>query len=216
MYLQDPNYIRAIKKSTNLAILDIEGKLPIDPLELIHKHGWQVFTYSEVALESGQSIQQVCKYFHSNESVTFCNYANPDYPLYKIFYNDTLSIKEINMALAHEIGHITLGHFCDPAVTRLNFSLNTIVNPEIAPHLETEANIYAINLLCPAPLFDVYKLGEDDIIAAFNISSETAKYCLKFNRLLAKLIKLEDRREITKKFGFAIREKVFKPKTKRP
>lgn len=69
---------------------------------------------------------------------------------YLIVYDDSVrSPERIRFSLFHELGHILLGHFRDR-------------NPGSLPQedsrvLETEANIFARNMLCPPPIVDLIR-----------------------------------------------------------
>lgn len=68
---------------------------------------------------------------------------------YLIFYNDANSPQRIRFTIAHELGHIFLGHPFQPAENCLFTSINREAEPNDDP-LEIEANIFSRDLLAPA------------------------------------------------------------------
>lgn len=64
---------------------------------------------------------------------------------YIIFYNDVCSAPRIRFTLAHELGHILLGHISPGEVTLINREPSPRDNP-----LEQAANVFASRLLAPA------------------------------------------------------------------
>lgn len=90
---------------------------------------------------------------------------------YYIVFNDSVnSLGRIRFTLAHEMGHILLGH-----VETITFYRNREIDSETAVK-ETQANIFARDLLMPAVVLsglDVHSATE--IAKLCNISLESAK-----------------------------------------
>lgn len=90
-----------------------------------------------------------------------------------IIYDDTLqSIERIRFTIAHELGHIFLGHSLK-AGYHTRFKL---FDPN-CPTEENEANIFAIRLLAPSCILWTLNLhNADDIALKCKISLEAAQY----------------------------------------
>lgn len=80
-----------------------------------------------------------------------------------ILYNDEVPFSCIRFTLAHELGHMVLGHL-----------------REEDEELEKEANCFARNLLCPQPVVKVLNLTDkDEYMAIFNVSAQMASVSLR-------------------------------------
>ncbi len=94
-----------------------------------------------------------------------------------IVYDDSVSTERARFTIAHELGHIFLGH-------ELLLSRNTIYNKE-KPAEETEADIFASRLLSPACVLWALDLhNADEISKICNISYEAASYRAKRMKIL--------------------------------
>ena len=86
-----------------------------------------------------------------------------------IVYDDTVSKERIRFTIAHELGHIFLGH-----PLRLGYHARTIDTDK--PETEKQADMFAIRLLAPACV--IWGLGlhtAEEIQKYFNISYSAAK-----------------------------------------
>ncbi len=88
----------------------------------------------------------------------------------KIFYNNNCSVERRRFTIAHELGHIMLGHT----------QIANLANKEISPNdnpLETAANVFASRLLAPAcVLWGIGVTNYRQIQALCNISEAAAKF----------------------------------------
>lgn len=93
-----------------------------------------------------------------------------------IIYNDTLPVATIRFTLAHEIGHIVLGHeLVSDKYARTTFSTTR-------PTSESEADMFAIRLLAPACIIWALDVRSPTELAQIcNISYTSAKY--RYDRL---------------------------------
>jgi len=92
-----------------------------------------------------------------------------------IFYNDKCNLGRIRFTLAHELGHVLLGH--------LNGNRKvTARNREPSIHdcsLEQMANVFASRLLAPACIIDALGLYRpDQLMNLFGISHQSSEYRL--------------------------------------
>lgn len=86
-----------------------------------------------------------------------------------IIYNDEESVSRCRFTIAHELGHIFLGHLMTNKTKYRTFA--------IQDDTESEANVFARDLLAPAcVLHELNLLNADDIARVCNISLEAARY----------------------------------------
>ena len=98
----------------------------------------------------------------------FCQFVNG---AFHIFFDDTLPIPRQRFTVAHEIGHIVLGHI-HADCSRINRD----PAPGDSP-IETQANQFAARLLAPAcVLHELGALNPDDIAALCNISAAASRF----------------------------------------
>lgn len=93
-----------------------------------------------------------------------------------VFFNETKPRARIRFTIAHELGHIILGHTIGPDL--INREPEETDNPT-----ETEANIFAARILAPACV--LHKLGvttPEQIAKVCDISLQAARF--RFNRLV--------------------------------
>ena len=120
---------------------------PIQPellLQCIPK-SCRILSYQEMAEVTGCTVQDVAVLCKSNSGAT---HYDPDTNRYLILYNAEMNAGRIRWTLAHEIGHIYIGH------------LEVIEEAEIAyneqrgfyDQFESEADYFAWNLLAPLPI----------------------------------------------------------------
>lgn len=127
-------------------------EFPINPFELIKKFKWGLLTYEEMAQKCNCTIDDVCKCL-GTDGYSIYNGTN-----YTISYNNKIKSQgRINFTLAHEIGHIILGHHKDFDVTS---TLKNNFTKEEYRILENEANCFARNILAPAPLVRTLNIRE--------------------------------------------------------
>lgn len=96
-------------------------------------------------------------------------YAENVHGKWYIVYNDDDSIPAIRFTVAHELGHIYLGHDFDKGYVR---SKRFVVKPQT----ESEADVFAARLLCPAVV--LWKLDlhtADEIATACNVTNACAR-----------------------------------------
>lgn len=85
-----------------------------------------------------------------------------------IYYNDSKPIHRIRFTVAHEIGHILLGHISDGETLHRNTEKDT-PNPK-----EQQANIFARDLLMPAVVINKLVSSHADISRLCNVSEQSA------------------------------------------
>lgn len=94
-----------------------------------------------------------------------------------IYYNNFKLTHRVRFTLAHEVGHILLGH--------LDFgeTLHRNAENDVSDTREQQANVFARDLLMPATvLHSLNIISADDISNICNVSMKSAE--IRFNRLL--------------------------------
>lgn len=92
-----------------------------------------------------------------------------------IIYDDDMNIQRRRFTIAHELGHIFLGHFMETYNNIKKFSLDS-------EDLEKDANNFAIRLLAPAcVLWGIGVTSPQEISELCNISLSASN--IRFNRL---------------------------------
>lgn len=120
-----------------------------------------IHTYSETATRFGFTFPQFLDVAMSVHGYTTYSTTSKKGTIY---FNDLKGERTIRFTVAHELGHIILGHAQDNGVAR------------------SEANCFARNLLCPVPLRDGYHLKTvQDYCECFNISEYMAKITRDWN-----------------------------------
>lgn len=158
-----PDYCRATNAAYNI-LENYAGPYPqIDIFKVISDlPNVFVHTYSEMARKFELTFSQFLDISSSEHGFTVYK------PLNKsgiIFYNDLKGECTIRFTLAHELGHIILGHIQDDSVARC------------------EADCFARNCLCPVPLRDGFGLSTiEDYCECFNISESMAQVTLDLNK----------------------------------
>lgn len=89
-----------------------------------------------------------------------------------ILYSEACSPERIRFTIAHELGHIVLGHVAPGSITTVNRELSPRDSPQ-----ETAANRFAARLLAPAcVLWGLDLHTADEIAAACRISKKAAQF----------------------------------------
>lgn len=145
MYYAD--YNKAVKTAMEvLEDFDI-SQAPID-LEIFFKgmaREVKKFSYRDFQEKNNKTESETLAFMNSDRgAVTICDIKSATYLIY---YDDTLSEGWIRFNLAHELGHIFLEHCISNDVERM-----TSIPRDLYDEFEKEANVFARNLLTPAPL----------------------------------------------------------------
>lgn len=144
-------------------LLDCEvGRLPVDLNVICSKLHIKVRTYASaeglVRKIGARGVTDGVLLYHHNQ------------PL--ILYDGDLPSARIRFTVAHEIGHLVLGHVAPGQRTTINRELSPTDSP-----LETAANQFAARLLAPAcVLWGLGLHGADEIASACHISMQAASF----------------------------------------
>ena len=105
-----PDYKISLEKSYELLEDADISEIPVDLNKIIDcfSNEISVKTYSEYMNDANCSLQDVIDFFDSNLGA--CSYR-PDTNKYIIYYNDVDKTENwIRFTIAHELGHIFIGH----------------------------------------------------------------------------------------------------------
>lgn len=138
MNIEKARYEYAIKRAYDFLIDEDICSFPIDPIDVINKRGWNIYTYQEIAKLQGCTVDHIIT--TSGSSDGFVSKDNND--IYIAYNNDWSKTKErIRFTLMHEIGHLYLGH--------VKYGIFDNLNHANYKELEKEANCFARNVLAP-------------------------------------------------------------------
>lgn len=146
------------------------SSLPVNISDICHNAGVRIYTYRENQ-ELIKSYKFSC---HARNNDGFSTMINKHYV---IFYNDTIvPYGRTKFTLAHELGHILLGHITDNGVaTRWNNDEEAPPDPQ-----ETAANQFAARLLAPAcVLYELNVQTISELMSLTGLSYTAADYRLK-------------------------------------
>ena len=159
--MSESNYIIATNKAYETLMQFHEFSFPICIFNVVRQiKGIKLYTYSEFAKRHNLSFKEFYELAPSNFGFTI---INPPTKKHLIIYNEQKDEPIIRFTLAHELGHIILGH------TKDNESENR------------EANCFARNYLCPIPA--VIEMGlktTNDYMECFYVSEPMAEFAIDF------------------------------------
>lgn len=140
-------------------------ELPVNVGQICQHYGWRLTSY-----QAGQkAIAALGISDLTKQTDGFCLYSGGRY---YIFYDDTMPHTRQRFTVAHEIGHIMLGHIGDGQCTRINREPAADDAPE-----ETQANQFAARILAPAwVLHSIRALTPVEIADACEISMVAASF----------------------------------------
>lgn len=180
MKINSPNYKKA--QQTAYTLVEEYALLPnfIFPISLRkiieNISNIQLETYSQLAFLTNNPFDVISKELKSDEGTTIFDAINNRYV---IAYNEKRSEHRIRFTIAHELGHIYLGHLLNDVPEKLYKTQ------------ETEANYFAKRLLVPQPLIckalqitNLKSLNRNDISFIFDVSLDVATYSIQnYNNL---------------------------------
>lgn len=119
-----------------------------------------IHTYTKIAYRFFESFYDLLDTVSSEHGFSI---RNPQTGKIEIFYNDTKDYTTIKFTLAHELGHIVLGHTEDNDIS------------------QKEASCFARNLLCPVPVIDELELETvNDLVMVFEVGEPMATVSLNY------------------------------------
>lgn len=165
-----PRYHRALMYAQR--ILDEQGitSFPVDMHKLITRNHWTLIPYSAFVEKYGIPLADVISELGPD------GFCRGDEGHCEIAFNDTVHVKgRIRFTLAHEVGHIYLGHLSDFS-TKMFFPSKSVQYTT----LEKEADCFARNLLSPASLMMRLEIQDvSRVMKTFGLSAQAARVRLK-------------------------------------
>lgn len=158
------NYKKTRDKVWELLLKHGYGALPIKVSEICRREGIPLLSYDRgISVISALGLEEHCK----NDGFTV---MATDKPI--VFFNDRCSPQRQRFTIAHELGHLYLGHLSGGQYT----TVNREPEPGDAPE-EREANVFAARLLAPAcVLWGLNVRRAADIARLCEISRQSASF----------------------------------------
>ena len=144
---------------------------PIEPRFIVDRlYKCRYISYARLAKESGKTINDIIDAFRSQDG---CTHYDPRNDRYLISINETGRSKaRIRWTIAHELGHISAGHFVELANQGI-FEIPT----DGYQFMEEEADYFAASLLAPFPAIKAAHIeNPDEIRKLFGLSSIASNY----------------------------------------
>lgn len=156
IYDYNPDYKRAEQLAYEILIQHSDGEIPINIKKIIQKYpNIKLTTYSKFKKLSELTHDEIIDIYGSEHGFTIYDSKKDDY---LIIYNDLDDCATIRWTIAHELGHVEMGH-----LKRHDYNFIHYNNGEHP--MEKEANTFAKHLLAPFPLIAKIK----DCNEGFNI-----------------------------------------------
>lgn len=144
---------------------------PIEPRFIVDRlYKCRYISYARLAKESRKTINDIIDAFRSQDGCTHYDLRNDRY---LISINETGRSKaRIRWTIAHELGHISAGHFVELANQGI-FEIPT----DGYQFMEEEADYFAASLLAPLPAIKAAHIeNPDEIRKLFGLSSIASNY----------------------------------------
>ncbi len=170
-----PRFKEARKKGYEFLIELGIKKFPVDPFEIIegNSENWSLLSYSECKEITGEKDPLNLKRDKAEAKTMTKRGSNK----YLIVYDDSYQRERIRWTLAHEIGHIILGHLVHYEETALS---RGGLNEKQYRVLELEAHWFAEALLSPIHILDNFDIKNVQQIAFLcDISKDASTKSLK-------------------------------------
>lgn len=154
-----PNYYKATNAAYDLLTDQDLLEIPVNlnNIILLYNKHTRLMTYAQIAARFNMTLSQYKSIVPSEFGFTM-KQSGWNY----ILYNEEKGYYTNRFTIAHEIGHIALGHRIDDSIAR------------------REANCFARNLLCPIPFIDALNITNlSDYVGWFHISDLMAENCIK-------------------------------------
>ncbi len=105
----------------------------------------RILSYQEIAQVASCTVEDIAVLCKSNSGAT---HLEPESDRYLILYNASMNAGRVRWTIAHEIGHICLGHL--ETIEEANIAYTE--HREFFDQFEGEADLFAWNLLAPLPI----------------------------------------------------------------
>jgi Zn-dependent peptidase ImmA (M78 family)/ribosomal protein L37E len=140
-----PDYRQPIIEA--LIVLEDSGitRFPVDLHAIGHQYRnlFEIRPYVSLMKERGYTLEECIQLLRSEDGASVLH----GYGRYVIYYNERMSRRRKRFTIAHEIGHVILGHHLESGVPVLS---RDTMEQRLYQRQEHEASCFARNLLCPA------------------------------------------------------------------
>lgn len=170
-----PDFYNATKKAYELLIELEVTSLPVNPFDIFKQfeNSWHLLSWSELKRNTGEDDPLNIKRDKAEAKTVILRGTNE----YLIVYDDSFGNERIRWTLAHEIGHIVLGHLIHYDATALN--RRGLTKQEYGV-LEVEAHWFAEGLLASNFLLNLFQINTSQQIAFLcDISKDASDKCIK-------------------------------------
>ncbi|MGP1411636.1 MAG: ImmA/IrrE family metallo-endopeptidase [Peptoanaerobacter stomatis] len=187
-------------------------QIPFDFTTLENITNLKIIRFSKLAQLHNTTVSDICNCLNSTDATISYNTTKNKW---FIFYNDTdmsfIRSNRYRFSIAHEIGHLFLGHLNNPDTNVLSQGL-TDTQYKI---FETQADKFAAKLLCPFISFKLYNItSPKDIEYVYKLSSASADIMYQnyqkwlFNRNIKNIHDLKYQQIIKDKFDLCVYNKL--------
>lgn len=183
-----PNFARAQQAAYALLVECGAHTLPIDPLALIKSLDLPIhaLSYQELRANTDCADPLNLRKEHVEAKTLKLRGSSP----YMIVYDAESPERRLRWTIAHELGHILLGHLTEYEDTALHLGG---LSESAYQVLEVEAHWFAGILLAPHALLAAYGITDRwDIERLCHISDEAARKCASYVRRTSKLRSREE------------------------
>lgn len=167
-----PRFSEATMKGYQLLTALELKELPIDPFEIIDQFdNWYIQSWSELKAATGEADPLYLKRDGIEARTQIIRGSND----YMIVYDDSYTNGRLRWTIAHEIGHIILGHLIDFEETALN---RGGLSKKQYGVLEVEAHWFAEAILAPNAILSLFDIRSAQEIAFLcDISKDASIKC---------------------------------------
>ncbi len=149
-------------------------KLPVPIKKIVKFLGYRLVPYSSFAQRHNLTYKETVDYFGTDDA---CSDYEKNTNIYVVYFNDMDKAKienhRIRWNIAHELGHIVLGHHKTENTRLFRNSLSF----KEYNRLEEEADAFASYILVPYIVLNFQRIGmPEDIARICKISATAAKY----------------------------------------
>ena len=167
------------RNEIKLAVLDVleqysNVKLPVPIKKVVKFLGYRLVPYSTFSQKHNLTYQETVSYFGTDDA---CSDYEKNTDVYVIYFNDMDKTKiennRVRWNIAHELGHIVLGHHKGEKTRLFRNSLNSAEYNRF----EEEADAFASYILVPYVILKYQDIKKpEDIARICRISKSAAKY----------------------------------------